>query len=85
MGYTRIAARQAFIKNELPKVHNKELQKERDKNNKLKKENKSLIDEGEELLTKKEELQARFTLIENHIKEVLKDEQETMEADTGKN
>ena len=84
MGYTRIAARQVFIKNELPKVHNKELQKERDKNNKLKKENKSLINESEILLIEKEKLQARFILIKNHFEEGMKDEQETMEADTGK-
>ena len=74
IGYTRIAARQAFIKNELPKVHNKELQKERDKNNKLKTENKSLIDKSEILLTEKESLQARLILIKNHLDEGLKDE-----------
>ena len=74
MGYTRIAARTAFIKNELPKLHNKELQKERDKNNKLKLENKTLIDKGESLLTEKEKLQARLLLIQNHLDEGLKDE-----------
>lgn len=75
IGYTTIAARKAFIKNELPKVHNNELQKERDKNEIHRMEKKILTDESDMILREKEELQARFSLIETHIKEGLKDEQ----------
>lgn len=74
IGYTRIAARQAFVKNELPKLHNSMLEKERDKNKKLKEEKKRLADEGEILLREKENLQARLRLVQTHLEEGLKDE-----------
>jgi len=69
---TTISARQAFIKNELPKVHNNILQKERDKNKVLKMEIKILKDEKEELIVKNDELKTRLRLIKTNFDEGLK-------------
>lgn len=74
IGYTRIAARKAFIKNELPKLHNNMLEKVREINKKLELEKNKMSDEGQRLLREKEKLQARLELIKNHIDEGLKDE-----------
>jgi len=72
VGATTIGARQAFIKNELPKVHDNMLQKERDKNKILKMEIKILKDEKEELIVKCENMKVRFGLIKTNFEEGLK-------------
>ena len=72
-----VMARQWFIKNELPRLHNKLLEKERKKNKSLQIVNKSLLNEKKELEIKCDSLRARFILAKDNFEAGIKEVEET--------
>ena len=72
IGYTRLAARKAFISNELPKVHDNVIKEEREKNKLLKMEIKILRSEKEKLIISNDKKKARLESIKVNYEQGLK-------------
>ena len=66
---TIITSRSWFIRNELPRLHNKQLQKEMDKNKMLQDHNKRLLAKNKALEIRNDELKARFMLVKSNFDE----------------
>ena len=69
-----VMARQWFIRNELPGLHNYELQKERDKNDNLSMENSRLTEQKVTLEVEKVKLKARFLRVRENFEKGIKGE-----------
>ena len=76
-----VETRKWFIKNELPRLHDKEIEKGRKKNKLLQQDNKILMAEIKELEIKCDSLRVRFLLIKNSFDEAAKEQEVEQEAD----